>query len=965
MNTPATSTPPTAATATPRAGSPTARFLGALFSPGDRILCRPVETWNDPDGTRRSRVDYKGIQYVRAGLQNGDGTWHPYPEGLAVAVARQAERAEATKANVFFGVCPRFGADGKFDLAWQIRVVRTLWADVDDCTVDEALERCEKAGLPRPSILVNSGNGVHLYWLLSEPYLIDDAGGDPPAVHTDWIQNGEKRKPHRYLIDPATGEKLSLDAKQNVPELSAKAIFIQDVNAGIAAKIGGDSTHDLARILRIPGTLNRKNERNGATPKPCTLVECEPDRRYPIEQFKQYADAAPGKTRRAQLAAVKLPTRRKLSATRQDEFNELLTACAVAPVGDRSDADWHLCCRAVELGQSASDVWAQVAGIGKFAEAGERYFRRTWEGAEGNTREKIFEKATRKANKSERPARNEEGLPHILVDVDEHRVGDEAIQALAAKADNCYQRGGALVHIVESAPPPKGIARPKDAPRIAPLERPRLRELLARFAVWEQPTSEGPVPCHPPDWAVRGVDSRKDWPGIRHLEAVVEAPVFRADGTILQSPGYDPATGLFYRPEIDFEPVPERPSKADVQRARDELLEVVEDFPFGNEYHRSAWLSGVLTPLGRFAFYGPAPLHLVDANVRGCGKSLSTDAIATVVFGRDMARMSVPRDDDEFRKRITAVALAAEPAVLLDNVGGILESASLDAALTGTRWSDRILGRSEMASGVPLIATWYATGNNVALGGDISRRTLHIRLESPEERPEERRDFHHPNLLAWIRRERARLVGAALSILVGYHTAGRPDLKLRPWGGYEAWSDLIRSSIVWCGLPDPGETRQELAELADSEAAALRLLISGWGKIDPEGYGLRVADVLDAITDYQKHSTTMPPGYDEVRGAIIELCPTTRDGLPSTRSVGAKLKHLRRRVVGGRCLDMKPHHSGHFWVVVSPERTESAGSEGSEGSIPATPCATPFSAQEDIRVAHGASTPLTPATPRA
>ncbi len=694
------------------------RFLSAIFEPGDLVGLRPIETWKDETGRKRSQVDYKGIQYAHVELKNGDGDWHPYPEGLATAIKRQVERSKSTRANVFFGVCPRVGGNGQFDLAWQIRTVRVLWADLDDCTVDEARSRCKEAELPEPSTIVASGNGVHLYWLLDVAYLIDDTP-PPSPVFTEWIDQGEgkKRKPRRYIVDPDTKEKLSLDARQNVPDLSAKAQHIQDIQSGMAAKIGGDSTQDVSRLLRVPGTLNRKDERNGAEPKPCKLVECHPDRRYPIEQFEQYADAAPDKARREQLAKVKLPTPRKLSPGRQDKFNELVTACDTLPVGDRSEADWNLCCYAIEHGQLRADVWAAVQSVGKFAEGGERYFSRTWKRAEGHTRDKILDKATRKASKPDRPAVDRADIPSIIVDVDEPRVIDEAIAALRS-AGNCYQRGGGLVQVVENVPPPKGIVRPKDAPRIAPIERPRLRELLASVAAWEMPGGDnGLTPCHPPDWAVRAVEARGQWQGIRHIEAVVESPALRADGTILQAPGYDPATGLYFRPEITFPPVLDRPKLADAQRARDELLEVVADFPFGNEFHRAAWMSGVLTPLAQFAFHGPAPLHLVDANVRGCGKSLSTDAIAQLIFGRDMARMSVPRDDDEFRKRITAAAIAAEPAILMDNVAGILGSPSLDAALTATRWSDRILGRSEMVSGVPLTATWYATGNNVVLAG--------------------------------------------------------------------------------------------------------------------------------------------------------------------------------------------------------------------------------------------------------
>jgi hypothetical protein len=58
----------------------------------------------------------------------------------------------------------------------------------------------------------------------------------------------------------ADGEKVYIDGKNkaNAPSLSPKAQDIQDILGGIASKIGGDHTTDLSRLLRVPGTLNRK-----------------------------------------------------------------------------------------------------------------------------------------------------------------------------------------------------------------------------------------------------------------------------------------------------------------------------------------------------------------------------------------------------------------------------------------------------------------------------------------------------------------------------------------------------------------------------------------------------------------------------------------------------------------------------------------------------------------------------------
>jgi hypothetical protein len=520
--------------------------------------------------------------------------------------------------------------------------------------------------------------------------------------------------------------------------------------------------------------------------------------------------------------------------------------------------------------------------------------------------------------------------PELEIEIgpDESRVVDEAIAALAP-IDNIYQRGGSLVHVVDGADAPRGIARPKDAPRIAPVQHARLRELLADAATWYQPVNdEKRERKHPPDWAVKAIDARGQWRGIRRLEAVVESPVLRADGTIMQRPGYDEATGLVFRPSQEFPPAAEKPTRAQAVAAANKLLEVVQDFPFASDAHRAAWLAATLTPLARYAFHGCAPLFLIDANVRGCGKSLLADATSQIVAGREMARMSLPRDDDEFRKRITALAVAGESLILIDNIVGTFGSASLDAALTATAWSDRILGQTAIASGVPLFSTWFATGNNIVLAADTARRALHIRLESPEENPEERSGFHHADLLAWVRRNRARLSVDAVTILAGYFAAGRPDMQLKPWGSFEAWSAIVRQAIVWAGLPDPAATRTELTSQADREAVALRQLLGGWPEIDPAGNGVTVADMLTLLAEN-------PAAYSTIRAALWELCPPKDGKTLNPRAVGMKLHHLRRRVVDGRFLDRRDARAGAIWRIGQPETCGTSTTSGTKSSPPA------------------------------
>jgi hypothetical protein len=520
------------------------------------------------------------------------------------------------------------------------------------------------------------------------------------------------------------------------------------------------------------------------------------------------------------------------------------------------------------------------------------------------------------ANESEESYESSSPRPTITITTEEHEVNAAAVAALARDKD-IYQRGGLLARVVRDvSPAAKGIRRPF-APRIEPLPPPLLRERLAANASWitlNETKKDGVVetPAHPPGWCVSAVHARADWPGIRHLEAVVDYPVLRPDGTILGQPGYDLETGLLLETTAALPSIPECPSKEQAVAARDRLLEVASDFPFERPVHRAAWLAALLTPLARFAFAGPAPLFLVDANVRAAGKGLLLDCISRVTTGERFTIATYTDDEDELRKRILALALGGDRLVLFDNLTGKFGNGVLDAALTGTSFKDRVLGVNRMAE-APLYMTWYATGNNVAIAADTARRVCHIRLESPEERPEERQGFRYPNLLAWVGQNRAALLADALTILRGYCAAGRPDQGLPAWGSFEGWSALVRSAVVWSGLPDPGETRLLLQAQADVAAESMGVLLRCWEQMDPERRGLTAAEVVGRLRESSPESS--PDYQDDLRDALEALL-----GKLDARLLGNKLRSYRRRIFGGRFIDQAgTHNRAARWAAYPAE----------------------------------------------
>ncbi|MBX3361132.1 MAG: hypothetical protein KF912_06395 [Phycisphaeraceae bacterium] len=511
-------------------------------------------------------------------------------------------------------------------------------------------------------------------------------------------------------------------------------------------------------------------------------------------------------------------------------------------------------------------------------------------------------------------------LPKIVLDVDEHRVIREVIDALAADPD-LYQRGGQLARVIWIAD--------SNSPRpvIRPVEPPTLREAVTRncmVGAWKK-KGRGRVfiACHPPAWTIAGIHARGNWPGIRTLSGIRRAPVLRPDGSIHQTPGWDDTTGVLYLPGEQFPPIAADIGIDDAAGSIEALIELVSEFPFASAAHRSAFIAALLTMVARHAFTGNTPLFLVDANTRGAGKTLLAQVAGHIALGYDLPVATYAHDPTEMRKVITTMTLAAEPVVLLDNLSGVVGNEALDRALTGGRWWDRMLGVNKQVD-LPMTTTLIATGNNISIAADTARRTIHIRLETNLERPEDRSGFRRADLMGYVRTHRAALYIHALTIVAAYLRAGSPDVGLRPMGSFEGWSRVIRGAIVWLGYPDPFDTREDLELVADTGKESVAMLLEALALYDPDDRGIVVAEMLASVYA----GGLAPAGHDAavvaLRTAIENLCPSGGKP-PVARQVSAKLKAYRRRVVNGQMLDFDPskkRSSGHVWHVVKAIRRD-------------------------------------------
>ena len=194
-----------------------------------------------------------------------------------------------------------------------------------------------------------------------------------------------------------------------------------------------------------------------------------------------------------------------------------------------------------------------------------------------------------------------------------------------------------------------------------------------------------------------------------------------------------------------------------------------------------------------------------------------------IVTGSKAQIFSLGWSKEEMLKTFSAALLQGEPVISFDNCEEELGGALLCQALTETSVRVRPLGKSETVV-VPSVATMFATGNNLIIQGDLYRRAIVGRLDAGCEKPEERSFDFEP--LDLIEAERGKYLAAALTLLKAYFCAGSPRVVSR-LGSFEQWSDTVRSTLIWAGLPDPVSTMRETLE-NDPQRQMARSVMTAW-----------------------------------------------------------------------------------------------------------------------------------------
>lgn len=749
------------------------------------------------------------------------------------------------------------------DIADPKKPNKSLPADID-----EAVSALETLPLP-PSILVNSGSGLHAYWVLDEDLVVSDESDLKHA--REFVANF-----YRGVVS-------------NLPQYNF------------------DHTHDLARSFRMPGSTNLKNPAN---PKIVTIREHHSERIYSHDEIIDASIAATAKERAVKIAPVDVD-----SVTQKVDLDLMSSGC-----GWVRDALKH--------GDSATyETWWGMASLLSKVENGREIFHE-WSKNHPNydpdaTDAKFDQVDPDKADRtclglSLYPTSSSTGV--VLDGMNKQcsqcvfrdgikspvELGIPGMRTVITNNAQLRTKASSLWAGVHTNNQPRrifsfngAIARiNEENAKIEILDINTAKYVFARLVNWMQEgKNEWGTHVDPAQNVINDALSMHK-PPLPELTQVVSIPIVTSQGRLITEPGYDAESGIYYAAEPGC--LPQINSAATKEDALEALKwindEILVDFPFADDASKAAAISVAILPFVRHLINGQTPLYLLEKPTAGTGATTLGLALCYPFTGKEIPVTTWTSHEDERRKQITAHLASGGGPIFYDNMSGYINSDVLASALTIKNWSDRILATSKQVE-FPINSIWLATGNNPEFHAQILRRIASIRLVTLLEDPSQRSGWRHADLLDWVSKHRKEFVEKILTIVMAWLNLGMPLFQGKPLASYVSWSSVMGGILEFLEVPGFLANVDMKKAAMDNETQVIREFIEGWWE-DCEGSPKAPTDILVDFSAMEVAGCWDAP---------------TRQG--QVTKVGRWMAHLKDRVFVVGATTLQVTHNGRKYYL--------------------------------------------------
>ncbi len=471
--------------------------------------------------------------------------------------------------------------------------------------------------------------------------------------------------------------------------------------------------------------------------------------------------------------------------------------------------------------------------------------------------------------------------PVVLLPGGSIEVGQAARQlgALMAESGRYFNRGGTVVRVVKGESGAPKLEQIKTAGLCSEFET---VAKLKKRAENKQTGTVKEVAAICSESAARQIQSAPAFiDALPPIHTVSPCPVLiERNGKLVTVTNYDRESGVLVTGgDVD---------DVSVEEARDLLSALLADFKFATPADRARALAALVTPaLIMGGLLGDrAPLDLGEADASQTGKGYR-NKITAAVYGQHVRVVTQQRGHGvgSLEESIGACLISGAGFVSIDNVRGKLDSPALEALLTEDDFTARA-PYHRTVSVKPARVVLMMTSNRAELTEDLANRASIVRLLKQADNYTYA-DHPEGDLLAHVRANRARYLGAVFAIVRAWHSRGKQtDTELakqhdrRRWAGVLGWivGHLLNAGDL---LDGHRQTQARTADAASSWLRDVMLVVKREGRLGDELHATNLLDLLHDDGDVDI------PGWSEERS--IEVDHDRRFGM---RGIGTRMGRL-------------------------------------------------------------------------
>ncbi len=512
---------------------------------------------------------------------------------------------------------------------------------------------------------------------------------------------------------------------------------------------------------------------------------------------------------------------------------------ATAQIVDGCDGSRRLltcACRCIDFDLSDCDAIATIR-----AYADERPFPTAWSDAKilARLRDAEFRSVRGSALAIRNADCTREHFSQLILPGGDHTISETAgeLGLLLVTQQSHFVRGGAVVCVAsdQSNEPILHSVKPEQlASDMEHVAR------VVQFKIGKNGPEYAPAICKKATAElILAADAfKKRLPPLRILS---RCPVLtERDGQLIEVAGYDPDSGVLAYGSS--------PLQITLEGAQQALNEVLDGFLFASPADRSRALAGVITPalvMGGL-LPGRAPIDLGEADKSQAGKGYRNKVTAAIY--RDVPRAVNQRKGGvgSLEEAFDRALIEGRPIISLDNIRGNVNSQAIESFMTEDSYSARS-AYCPVTTIDPRRICVMLTSNKADLTADLANRCSCVRmLKQPD--GYQFSLYLEGDLLAHVRANQPRFLGAVFAVVRAWHAAGKPRSAetrhdFRGWAQTLDWivQELLDAPPL---MDEHRETQHRMANPALNWLRDVALVVQRTGRA---GQSLIAAELLAAL----------------------------------------------------------------------------------------------------------------------